>query len=194
MVRVDISWLQAIILSVISLTAGFFLFLFLQVIWGDVLKETLTENYQNEIYFNINLIIIIGVIFVFMISFLTNLFIFRDYTIQSKLISNIFALTITFIVLFFLSWIFIVLFYPELYGDLLIMEKLSLSSYFFAIFAIYLLPSPVLFWQIALLIYHLTLIVFIRYFFKKKHDKFGLKSNKKQSRKKAVDINKYNMI
>ena len=194
MVRSDISWLQAIILSIISLTEGFFLFLFLQVIWGDVLKDMLTENYQSGIYFNINLIIIIGVIFVFVISILTNLFIFRDYTLQSKLISNIFALIITFIGLFFLSWICIVLFYPELYSDLSIMEKLRLSSYFFAIFAIYLLPSPVLFWQLGLLIYHLTLIIFIRFFFKKKHNKFGLKNNKKQSRKKSVDINRYNMI
>ena len=194
MVRSDISWLQAVILSMISLTAGFFLFLFLQVIWGDILKETLTENYQSGIYFNINLIIIIGVIFVFVISILTNLFIFRDYTIQSKLISNVFALIITFIVLFFLSWICIVLFYPELYSDLSIMEKLRLSSYFFTIFAIYLLPSPVLFWQIGLLIYHLTLVIFIRFFFKKKHNKYSLKNNKEQSRKKNVDINRYNMI
>lgn len=187
----NLSWFQAIILSIIAFTTSFFIFLFLQVIWGDILKDTLSKNYQSGLYFNINVILIIGLIFVFLVSILINSFILRDYTLKSKFIANSFSLVLTFIILFGLSWLLIVIFYPDLYDDLNVGEKVKLSTYFFAIFSVYILPTPVLFWMIGLMIYHAILIIFIKVFFIKKSRR---RLKKVESRNPKVDIYKYSMM
>ena len=192
-----ISWFQATIFSVISFIPSFFLFFLLEIIWGDIFKETLSyENYKGR-YFNLNLILITGLMFVFAISLLTNIFLFREHSYQSKLMSNVLTLILTVIILFFMSWLLVVVILSEFYNSLTILEKINCSTYFFVLIAIYLLPSPIWFWIISLITYHVILIFFIKYFFKSKKSikksSSSKKSNKK-SRKKKVNIRKYEMM
>ncbi len=192
-----ISWFQAAIFSVISFIPSFFLFFLLEVIWGDIFKDTLSyENYKGR-YFNLNLILITGLMFVFAISLLTNIFLFREHSYQSKLTANILTLILTIIILFFISWLLVVVVLSEFYNSLTVLEKINCSTYFFVLISIYLLPSPIWFWIISLITYHVILIIFIKYFFKSKKSikkSYSSKKSNKKSRKKKIDVHKYGII
>lgn len=167
------------------------------MIWGDVLKEVLVKGYEGDQYFNINVILLIGLFFIVLSSLLVNILIFPNYTLKSKSFSNLYTLLITTIILFFVSWILIVLFYSDLYQELDLLGQIKLSVYFYAIVAIYLLPNPVIFWIIALIIYHVILVFFIKFFFIEYPKDLSRENKEKRSklkRKKKVDINKYNMM
>lgn len=190
-----ISWIQATTMSVIAWSLSFFSFLLIQVIFGDILSEILIKEYESMKYFNINFILYLGLFFMLIISFSSNWLLFREYSANSKLIINIFTLFITIIILFFISWLSIVIRYPELYFNLSILEKMQLSLYFFALFSIYILPNPVLFWQVALIIYHLILIIFLKFFLMKKTISITRSSKKKRkSGQKENVLRKYDVI
>jgi len=164
----ELSWYQATIFSLISGLTSFFVFLFMEIIFGDTLKSILDVGYQSERYFNLNLILFIGLFFVFFASFIINYFTLRKYETQPKLISNIFILGFTCVILFFVSWLSIVSVYSDIYQQLTIGEQIKLSPYFWCIFSIYILPNPVYFWILGMLLYHFILIIFIKFFFVKK--------------------------
>lgn len=184
-------WVEAILLSAISSVVSFIVFLLLEVFWGDTLKDTLDASYQSGAYVNINLIIWIGLMFVFGTSFIVNLILYRDFTIKSKLYANLFSIIITGIILFFVSWILIIVNFSEGYTKLTLTEEIRLVPYHFALVSIYILPNPVWFWLIALILYHVILIFFIRFYFKPKP--FNLQKNKKPKKKNTVNKNKYKM-
>jgi len=162
------SWYQATILSLVFGLVSFFIFLFLEIIFGDTLKSTLDVDYQAEMYLNINIILYLGLIFVFISSSIVNIFTLRKYAFEPKLISNLFVLIFTCIILFFISWISIVIVYDDLYQELDTIGQINLAPNFYCLFSIYILPNPVYFWILGFIIYHLTLIIFIKLFFIKK--------------------------
>ena len=162
------SWYQATILSLVLGLVSFFVFLFLEIIFGDTLKSTLDVDYQAEMYLNINIILYLGLIFVYLSSSIVNIVTLRKYAFEPKFISNLFALVFTCIILFFSSWISIVIVYADLYNELTIIGQINLAPNFYCLFSIYILPNPVYFWLLGFIIYHLTLIIFIKLFFIKK--------------------------
>lgn len=164
----ELSWYQSAILSVVFGLVSFFVFLFSEIIFGDTLKSTLDADYQAGMYVNINIIIFLGLFFLYLSSSIVNIFTLRKYVFEPKLISNLFALIFTCIILFFISWISIVLVYIDLYNELSIIEQLKVAPNFYCLFSIYILPNPVYFWILGFIIYHLILIIFIKLFFIKK--------------------------
>ncbi|KKK44097.1 hypothetical protein LCGC14_0931840 [marine sediment metagenome] len=161
----EFSWYQATILSLVFGLVSFFIFLFLEIIFGDILKDILDAEYQAEMYFNINIILYLGLFFIFISSFIVNVFALRKYAFEPKFISNLFVLVFTGITLFFISWISIVIVYDELYNKLTIIGQIQLAPNFYSLFSIYILPNPVYFWILGFVIYHLFLIIFIKLFF-----------------------------
>ncbi len=164
----EFSWYQATILSVVMGLVSFFVFLFLEIIFGDTLKSILDVEYQAEMYLNINIILYLGLFFVFLSSSIVNIFTLRKYAFEPKLISNLFVLLFTGIILFFISWISIVVVYADLYQELTIIGQINLAPNFYSLFSIYILPNPVYFWILGFVIYHIILIIFIKLFFIKK--------------------------
>ena len=162
------SWYQATILSLVFGLVSFFVFLFLEIIFGDTLKSILDVEYQAETYLNINMILYLGLFFVFLSSSIVNIFTLRKYAFEPKFISNLFTLVFTGIILFFISWISIVIDFADLYQELSIIGQINLAPNFYCLFSIYILPNPVYFWILGFVIYHLILIIFIKLFFIKK--------------------------
>lgn len=163
-----ISWYQATVLSLLFGLVSFFVFLFLEIIFGDILKDALDAEYQAEMYLNINIILYLGLFFVWLSSSIVNILTLRKYAFEPKFVSNLFVLTFTCIILFFVSWISIVIVYDDLYQELDIAGQIRLAPNFYCLFSIYILPNPVYFWILGFIIYHLILIIFIKFFFIKK--------------------------
>jgi len=163
-----LTWGHAISIGTISGLGTYFLFLFLEIIWGDMLKDVLISGMEQAEYFNINLILLIGLAFVFFISFLTNILILGNYTLGSRLLSNFFAIIYTIIILFFISWLSIIIIYKEQYSQLDLISQINLSTHFYCIFAVYVLSDPTMFWIIAIMIYHVIFIILIKLFLIKK--------------------------
>lgn len=181
------TWPQAILFSFFTGLVSFFVFLFLEVIFGDILKDTLDAEYQAEMYFNINLILYLGLGFVFFVSWFINFITLRkSYISETIIVSNIIVLIFVGVILFFISWISILVEYSDLYQQLMIYEQIKLTPHFYSLFSIYILPNPVFFWILGFVIYHSLLIIFIKIFFVKKKfiRKRGNRNNWKSSFKK----------
>ena len=128
---------QATILSLVFGLVSFFVFLFLEIIFGDALKSTLDADYQAEMYLNINIILYLGLFFVFLSSSIVNILTLRKYAFEPKFISNLFAFIFTCIILFFISWISIVIVYDDLYHELDTIGQINLAPNFYCLFYIY---------------------------------------------------------
>lgn len=168
MVQNDISWGYAVLISLFSALIGYFIFLFIEVPYGDTLKDILDQEYQSEQYLNINIIIFSGLLIILAVSILLNLIFMRSYKLGPRLLSNLITLGLTLVILFALSGISIITQYRESYSQLDLVTQIRASLNFYAFYSIYLLPNPTWFWTIALFIYHGILIIFIKLFYVRK--------------------------
>lgn len=168
MVQLSVSWTYAIFISLFSALVGYFIFLFTEVPLGDTLKDLLDAEYQLEKYFNINLIIFLGLFAIFGISFGLNILFLKEYKSGPKIVSNLLVLFLTCIVLFGLSGISIITTYSSEYSQLDVGAQIGASLNYYCFYSIYILPNPAWFWLIALLIYHSILVVFIKFLYVKK--------------------------
>lgn len=191
MVRRKIEWKAAALISGMSAIFSLIVFILSEIVWGDVLKDSLRTGYQNYHYSTINFVLVLGLLIVFGVSFLTNILIYRNFTISSKLIANSLALVITIILLFFISWNSTILLFADQYQNISFLEKMSMIFIFFAYFGVYVLPNPVWFWIIGLIVYHVILIVFIRIFFTRK---IRTKRTSKKINYREVYTNKKSII
>lgn len=170
----SIPWKGAILISIISFMIAFPGFLLYEVIWGDILKDMLDPGAKEHPYSLINLILHIGLFAVFGISLLVNLFIYREFTFKSKVVANFLTLVITIVLLFLISFSFMFALFPSLKT----VQILGIWPLYFTYFSVYVLPSPIYFWILAIIIYHILLIIFNRmfltrniYYFKKSKPK-----------------------
>lgn len=186
-----LEWKLAFMFVVISFIISLITFLLSEIIWGDVLKSILSDSYKKHEYTNINIIIIVGLGFIFGISMITNIVIFREYTAKSKVMINLYALIFTILILFFIASISVMIIFAHLYAGLALYEKLMISWLFFAYFSVYILPSPIIFWIIGLIIYHVILLILMRYLLVRKYYK-EYKFNKKTTNKE--EIRKYKLL
>lgn len=168
MVQEDISWSYSIFVSIFMAMVGYFIFLFIEVLWGDTLKDALDKDYQLERYFNINVIIFSGLGLIFGISIFINVVFLGNYKLGPKLVSNLSALVLTLVLLFTLSGISIITTYSSEYAQLDLGGQIRASTNFYSFYSIYILANPTWFWLIALIIYHGILIVFIKYLYARK--------------------------
>ena len=191
MARRKIEWKLAILISGVSAIISLILFILTEIIWGDVLKDLLRSGYETNYYSTINFILILGLLIIFGVSFLTNIIIYRKFTKASKIIANSLTFVITLIILFFIAWISVIVLFADQYQNISILQKFSMIFIYFAYFGVYVLPNPVWFWILGLIIYHIVLIVFIRLFFIKKHN---IRAYRKSSQFKGVYSNKKSII
>jgi len=168
MAQVVISWSYATIISLFSALVGYFVFLFIEIPMGDTLKDTLDAAYQLGQYFNINLIIFLGLIIIFAISFVLNILFLREYQLGPKLLSNFLVLILTCILLFVISGISVITKYSDTYSQLDLLAQIKASENYYSFFSIYILPNPTWFWFIALIMYNFILIIFIKFLYIKK--------------------------
>jgi len=168
MVQEDTSWSYAIFVSIFTAMIGYFIFLFIEVPWGDTLKDALDKDYQLERYFNINVIIFSGLAAIFGISIFVNVVFLGNYKLGPKLVSNLTAAGLTLVLLFALSGISIITTYSSEYSQLDLWGQIRASANFYSFYSIYILANPTWFWLIALIIYHGILVVFIKYLYVKK--------------------------
>ena len=187
MARRKIEWKLAFLISGVSAIISLILFILTEIIWGDVLKDVLISGYEQNYYSNINLILILGLLIIFGVSFLTNVIIYRKFTKTSKIIANALTLVITLILMFFIAWISVILLFADQYQNISIWQKFSMMFIFFAYFGIYVLSNPVWFWILGLIIYHIILIILIRLFFIKKR---GIRRNKRVQSKEMYSNKK----
>lgn len=170
MVQVGVSWSYAVFISLFSALVGYFVFLFIEVPVGDTLKDILDAEYQLGKYFNINLIIFLGLFLTFGISIGLNLLFLKDYKLGPKISSNLLVLFLTCIVLFALSGVSIITTYSSEYSQLDLFSQIKASLNYYSFYSIYILPNPAWFWIIALIIYHVILVVFIKFLYVKKNN------------------------
>lgn len=189
--RKRIDWKQAILISGVSAIVSLILFILTEIIWGDILKEILISGYKQHFYSNINYTLVLGLLIVFGVSLLTNIFIYHNFTLTSRVIANLLALAITIILLFFISWVSVIALFADQYQNISFWEKIRMFFIFFAYFGTYVLPNPVWFWIFGLIIYHIALIVFIKLFFTKK---LKLRKNPKRIKHTEVYSNKNSII
>lgn len=168
MVQISVSWSYAVFISLFSALVGYFVFLFIEVPLGDTLKDVLDVEYQLERYFNINLIIFLGLFAIFGISFGLNILFLKKYKLEPKIVSNFSVLILTCVVLFALSGISVITVYSSEYSQLDVGAQIGASLNYYNFYSIYILPNPAWFWLIALLIYHSILVVYIKFLYVKK--------------------------
>lgn len=188
----ETSWVKAITFSVISAILTLVIFLMYQVFMADILLLIITTEYESGLYMASNLILFAGLLLILVISLFVNFLFMRNYTIKTRIISNIFISILTLFILLLYAWISIILVYNEQYQTLSIEEQLRLLPYFYIILSAYILPSPVLFWIIGLIIYHVILVFFIKFFYIEKKPVSVISTKKKKKNK--IDKNKYSML
>lgn len=188
----EMSWIGAITFGLISSVLSLVIFLLYQVFMADILLTIITTEYESGTYHNSNLILLVGLMLILTSSLLVNIIFFRNFSLKTRILSNITVFILTILILFVYAWISIILVYSEEYQKLTLGEQFSLMPYFFIILSAYILPNPVIFWIIGLITYHMFLIVFIKFFYKKKKSVSKIYSKKKK--KSKIDINKYSMI
>lgn len=146
---------------------------------ADNLKDILKEGAEARLYVNVNLALLAGLMLIFGISVATNMIVFkRKYYVKGLLYGNLLALGFTMLILLFISWISIAIVYQTSYSQLSIIDELRLVPYFYIYFAIYILQNPVMFWYIAFIIYHISLIFLIKYLSRAKPQKRNKKKGK----------------
>ena len=156
--KTDVTWIDAINIISLSAITSFFLFLLLEVVWGDAIGTGLSEAWELGVYVASTLIIFTGILFVIILGSLLQLIAFNNYLFEQKIITIIFTSITTLLTIFIISWLVLDLNYPE--------QKTNFE-FFITIFAIYHLPSPIWVWFITLAVYHIILTINIKLFYVK---------------------------
>jgi hypothetical protein len=167
-VKTEISWGKAILYSFIPGVVSFIFFLLLEIIWGDILNQMLHEQYQIAQYANVTLIIWVGLIFVVAASITVNITLYKEYRFGPRIMVNLFATLGMLSILFFISWLTILVQYKQMYLQMNLEEELYFLPLVYSFFAIYTLPNPVWFWVLAFIIYHILLAILIKLLFIRK--------------------------
>ena len=121
---------------------------------------------ESYTYLNISIIMLSGTLFMFISNFLIQL-LYLNYKLEPKLMANGLSYVVTFALMVSISWVAILMIYPE-FSNLDILSQFIRIGDLFALFSVYILPSPVLFWIITTILYNITLIFFIKLFYVKK--------------------------
>ena len=173
-----ISWGGALLLSLISGLLTFIAFLVYQVIFGDILHDALLPFFFQVIYYTIiNFVLIIGLLIMMGLIILINLFIYRGYTFKSKITANLLAFAVTIVSLFIIGFVSMYFIFP----DLTTLQIFGLFAYYFVFYSVYVLPSPVYFWYLALIIDVCCLVILYKMFLIPKNKIFKQLKKKKKT-------------
>lgn len=161
--RERISWSKTIMTTIGAQIICFVVFLMLEVFWADLIKDYLTTLYIGGIYTTSFLVLLIGIF----INFLISIIVYTIFIKNNKLL--VFGLCmasmlLTSLTLVFISSTIIEYEYSEIFAGYTIFEKIQLFPQYVTFYAIYILESPVLLWDITSLIFGLFMLILIRLF------------------------------
>lgn len=164
MTQYKISWTQAISITAASLMLSFILFLLIEVLWADIMKDYIIPNVKTgEQYHIIFLILMFGIFTNIGINCMLYIVLIKnDYDILFTILFV--SLILTIITLFFISYIFVYQKYSYIFKDYSILEQFLLMPSFVIFFAVYILESPVLLWDITSIIFNIYMLLLMKQF------------------------------
>lgn len=167
------TWKGAFLLSLTSFIIAFPCFLVYEVIWGDMVKDILIPSFYLEAYTRIDIALFLGFLIVLAVCIVVNLILYRQYSFSSKLRANLYATLITILLLYAISFAFMFYLFP----DTSIFLILIMFPYYLVYFSVYVLQTPILFWFLAMIIYHVSLVVLYKLILVKKIPIYKIKNS-----------------
>lgn len=159
--REKISWKKTISIALSALIIGYLIFLMIEVIWGDILRGFLDVQYLSGLYVTSFLILMIGLLFSFFIMVILFMVLLkgkRETEFWVVIISGV----LTFITIIIISYMTVELAYPEVFSVLSPLDKLMSLPQYVVYFSVYILESPILLWDISLVIFTIWAIIFTK--------------------------------
>lgn len=183
MTEYKISWTQSASITGAAITLSFILFLLIEVLWADIMKDYIIPNVKTGEQFHIIFIILMIGLFISIgiNSMLYIILIKNDY--DTLFVILFVALVLTLVTIFFISYIFVYQKYSYLFIDYSIMDQLFLMPSFVIFFAVYVLESPVLLWDIISIIFNIYMFLLMKAFV---HVKYRPKTKVKEIYKRVI--------
>lgn len=162
-----ISWKKAISIAVANIIFGYIIFLMLEVLMGDALAFILNSWYSVSYYTIIFFILLIG----FGLSVLISVIIFiilikgtKKLQATKLQILKVITYSIIFdiIIIFIISIYYVEVTFPDIFGKYNLFEKIIILLQYIDFYAVYVLESPVVIWDMNVIIYGILLIVFMK--------------------------------
>ncbi|KKN09385.1 hypothetical protein LCGC14_1047160 [marine sediment metagenome] len=162
-----ITWIKAIGIGLSGILISYIMFLMVEVLWADLIKNALTTAYEGSIYTTPILILMIGIGMSILISVVIFIILLRSKRLNiSKLTIFwiiIISFVLTFITLLFISFFSVEIQYPEIFAEYSAYDKVILFPQYIAYYAIYVLDSPVIMWDITAVIFGIYVIFLVKY-------------------------------
>jgi hypothetical protein len=154
---------RAITISMTGMIISYIVFLMIEVLWADLIQDYLNSLYSDDVYYIILLILLIGLFFSFIISFVIFSLLVKGEK-MSELWIGFIGFVLTLITLTAISMLTVEMYYKDEFKDFTVFEKLLLIPQYIVFFAIFVLPSPIFFWDVATVIFGIYMIPLIHLF------------------------------
>ena len=139
----EISWIDAAKLGIFCAFVGFIVFMIIEVIWAQIIKDTIIAQYESGLLI---LIILAGFLLSIVISLVSAMFISRMISKKYVFYAALFAFSLNINFWIILSYSQILIYYPEILENLTGFEKIVAIPRILAYFAIYRLTSVAQLW------------------------------------------------
>lgn len=154
-----ITWIDSIKLGILCAFVGLLIFLIIEVIWAQILKDTIIAQYESGLLF---LIIISGFLLSAIVSviaaLLSSQMISKQYVFYAALIGFLANLVLWIII----SYFSILKNYPEVINDLTFGEKIVAINKVLAYFGIYVLSDITMLWTLSQFTYAAIFVIFLK--------------------------------
>lgn len=161
-----VSWVKTISIGLSGILISYIVFLMVEVVWADLIRNILTTAYEGSIYTTSLLVLMVGIGISILISIAIFAILLKTKRLKVKKLTIFWIIVIvsilTFITILFISFFTIEMQYPEVFGEYTMASKLMLFPQYIAYYAIYALDSPVVMWDITAVIFGIYIIIVIK--------------------------------
>jgi len=161
-----ISWAKAIGISLSGIIISYVIFMMAEVFWADLLRTWFASAFIGDIYTTPLLILTIGIIISLLISILIFLILLKSKKLKVPKATIFMVLILSFLCTFstilFLCFFTIEIYYYEVFSMYTFIDKIIIFPQYIAYYAIYILESPVILWDITAVIYGIFMLIFIK--------------------------------
>jgi len=134
-----------------------------EVLWADLLKDWFASFDLTDVYLVPLMILMIGMFTGIIINIIVYMILIKSQPTRELIVCAL-AFLLTFVTIIIISFASIEMQYAEIFKDVSAIEKLVLFPHYIVFFAIYILASPVLFWDISTLIFGIWMVILMRSF------------------------------
>lgn len=164
--NINISWVKSIGIGLSGILISYIIFLMIEVFWVDLIRDSLSTAYEGSLYTTPFLILMIGIGMSMIISILIFVILLSAKKLNVAKLTIFWIIIITFILTFItmilISFITIEIQYPEIFSEYNILYKLILIFQYISYYAIYVLESPVLMWDITAVVFGIYIIILVK--------------------------------